>query len=907
MSATFSGGVTISGGGWTLTPTPDPYFMYNTLLLPGNGTNNATNNTFIDGSTNNFTVTNNGNTKQGTFTPFGGNWSNYFDGTGDYLSVPYTTSNFDWWTSGVDFTVEAWVFPTDLSTWQYATSPVMVGNASATSSTNYWSFGPASNGTVAFKYFNGVSVTVYSTATIVANTWNHIAMTKTSAGITIFVNGIAEPATAISGTPQSSTGSNLQIGQINSTSATGYISNLRIVRGTAVYTGNFIPSITPLTPITNTTLLTCQSNSLIDNSLNELAITKSGDTTVQRFSPFSPIPILTPTSYSGYFDGSGDYLQIANDASNRMGTGDWTAEGWVYIKSYSLANAIFAKGGSTTDWFFGTYPSTGRLYTGVGTTDYFATTGPVVPLNTWCHIALVQSGSTQTIYLNGVVGDSRTSTVNYTSTGALNIGRGRDNSTNYFNGYISNARLVKGVAVYTGPFTPPSGPLTATQSSGTNISAITGTSTSVLTCQSTTFIDNSTNSFTITLNGNSQPTSQNPFNNTYSSIGYEYNPVVIGGSAYFDGTGDFLTVPTNTTAFNLTADFTIEFWVRPTTIALGGVLSNGQTLFQGNAVAIILNHATQTNKLSLWVYNINAGVSILQSTTILANQWTHIAIVRSGSTMALYQDGVSITTTTSASTIYLSETILNIGKYWNGAFTGYISNLRIVTGTAVYTDNFVLPTAPLTAITNTTLLLNSTNSAIIDNTMMNNLETAGDAKISTVQSKFGGSSMYFDGTGDYLTTPTSPSLDFGTGDFTIECWIYPSALTSNRIILDRWTSGNAGGWQLYWRSTGTSIAFYVGAAILLQDPSTTNIALNTWAYVTVTRSGTTNRLFINGTVVATATDSTSLSSTLPLTVGSQLSTGTNYFNGYIEDLRITKGYARYTANFSVPTGSPPLQ
>ena len=80
----------IKAGRWPVpTGNGDPYFQYNSILLPGQGTNGAQNNTFLDSSTNNFTITRNGNTTQGTFTPFSqaaGYWGNYFDGTGDYFT-----------------------------------------------------------------------------------------------------------------------------------------------------------------------------------------------------------------------------------------------------------------------------------------------------------------------------------------------------------------------------------------------------------------------------------------------------------------------------------------------------------------------------------------------------------------------------------------------------------------------------------------------------------------------------------------------------------------------------------------------------------------------------------------------------------------------------------------------------
>ena len=89
----------------------DPNFENVTLLLTGDGTNGAQNNTFLDSSTNNFTITRNGNTTQGTFSPFSQTgWSNYFDGSGDYLTTATSASGFSFGTG--DFTIEFWMYPT---------------------------------------------------------------------------------------------------------------------------------------------------------------------------------------------------------------------------------------------------------------------------------------------------------------------------------------------------------------------------------------------------------------------------------------------------------------------------------------------------------------------------------------------------------------------------------------------------------------------------------------------------------------------------------------------------------------------------------------------------------------------------------------------------------------------------
>ena len=313
----------------------DPYFENVTLLLPGDGTNGAQNNTFLDSSTNAFTITRNGNTTQGTFTPFSkpdGRWANYFDGSTDYLSVANNAAfNFG---SGA-FTIEFWYYPTTIS----GTQCLITNYGSSTTGFVVQMGGSTAGSGKIDAGFSGDGADITSTSGLTANTWNHIAISGTpgATGIKLFVNG-TQTGSTYTGATSLDTSSSLLIGTVASTNyLSGYLSNVRLVKGTAVYTAAFTPPTAPLTAITNTSLLTCQSNRFIDNSTNAFAITRNGDVSVQTFSPF---PTLTAYASgtnggSGYFDGTGDYLSLASNSAFTVGTGDLTIEAWIYCTSLS--------------------------------------------------------------------------------------------------------------------------------------------------------------------------------------------------------------------------------------------------------------------------------------------------------------------------------------------------------------------------------------------------------------------------------------------------------------------------------------------------------------------------------------------------------------------------------------------
>ncbi len=188
----------------------------------------------------------------------------------------------------------------------------------------------------------------------------------------------------------------------------------------------------------------------------------------------------------------------------------------------------------------------------------------------------------------------------------------------------------------------------------------------------------------------------------------------------------------------------------------------------------------------------------------------------------------------------------------------------------------------------------------------------GSADISTAQSKFGGASGYFDNPtgGSYLTIPNSPEWDLTNGDSTVEMWIYPlSWPTSTPVLLSQSPTGNDGQWSVIADTRVGSPSIWIGHnGGGSEIRSTGGLALNTWAHVAIERSSGSTLIFVNGVLLASATVNpyTSTSNSLYIAAGNTNTYGCTYcWNGYIDELRITKGVARYTTNFAPPTAAFP--
>lgn len=607
-----------------------------------------------------------------------------------------------------------------------------------------------------------------------------------------------------------------------------------------------------------------QNNTFLDSSTNNFTITRNGNTTQGTFSPYGSL-------WSNYFGGAGNYFTVPSTLS--LGSSNYTVEFWFC--------------GSQFEMTWGTPGGYAPIVINNNGDVYFADSGNtnwnynvnavITKNNTWNHYAIVRNSGVVYVYRNGVQVGTSSSVSSNTTNGNVVIGNYGSGTT----GYVSNFRCVIGTAVYTSAFTPPTSPLTAI------------TNTALLISQSNRFIDNSTNAYALTLTGTPSTQRFSPFNPSSA-----YSPSVIGGSGYFDGSGDYLSVADNP-ALTLNGDFTIEFWFYPLNTTFsglaqhrnGGGWSSGDFQFHWQSSAVIF-------------YTPNGSVS---TTTVSLNTWNHVAISRSGSTVSAYLNGTRSNTWTDTTSYTGSGGIFRIGELFDGThyyFNGYMSDFRIVKGSSVYTGStFTVPTSPLTAITNTQLLLNYTNGGIYDNAMMNDLETIGNAQISTSVVKFGTGSMYFDGSGDYLTGVPSPVNALGGGDFTVEAWIY--------------LLGYNGGWAIYSQlssyTSSTAVLFYINGGGNLKlningsETDFGSISLNTWHQVALVRSGSTITGYVDGTSGGSTSNSTNFSDQYLVIGRTAFSTASNYAYGYIDDFRITKGYARYTANFTPPTAEFPNQ
>jgi hypothetical protein len=357
-------------------------------------------------------------------------------------------------------------------------------------------------------------------------------------------------------------------------------------------------------------------------------------------------------------DGS-SHFQYTEQSSTFIGSGDFTVELW----AYKTANAVTRLFTSNSSIFLQDF-SFNRIGLYWSSPETFLGGVPQLPLNAWTHVAVTRQGNTFRVFYNGALSLTVTSSLTTATPGIGYIGTANTGTSEFFNGYIDEFRLTKGVARYTASFTVPDAPYPNSFGAASSWSMFsTGTS------------------------------------NDFDGI-------------YLNNQTDF--------AFG-TGDFTIEFFVNLSSSGSNQVLYDSRPSGTNGAYTSIYLDAATTK---IYFYTNSSNV-ISQSSTFTYNTWHHIVATRTGTNTKLFIDGVQEGSTYIDNSNYLIGAGRPFTGNGNtppvSGIVGYVSNLRVVKGSGPYQgagSTILVPTSPLTSVPNTVLLTLNSEAFIDLNTVL---------------------------------------------------------------------------------------------------------------------------------------------------------------------------------------------
>jgi len=646
-----------------------------------------------------------------------------FNGSSQYLTAP-TSSNWNFSTD--NFTIESWVYFTGgLSSAQM----IVTTNYNASTGAGGWALIYRGDiGSLQLSVNSNVTYTKSWTPSL--NVWYHVAVSRSGSDLKFFINGtqIGTTSTSSDNIANATTlvvGNNL--GGTPNLYLNGNISNLRIVTGVAVYTGNFTTPITSLTATqiagtninattgTQTSLL-LSGASLTDSSSNAFTITNNNNITFSNIGPFS----ISATG-GGYGSNDGDNAGIggsgggASYTGRTLGTGN--QGGYSPVEGYAggmgTNNSGGGGGGAGAVGNDGVGVGNanggiGRLSSITGTATYYAGGGGS---GIWTGIGPAGVGGLGGGGSGGISGAGGTSGT--TNTGG---GGGSSSTSSSAGGGAGGSGIV--ILAYTVPvntvftFTASSTFRTPTTAATADYLVVAGGGGNGRESYSTgagggggaggllsgTSLALATNTtYTVTVGAGGAGFVGSGSGGGGGSNGAN-SQVLVSNSYSFNGSSQYLTVAASST-LALAGDFTIEAWVYLASGAtyqfLMGSSASGGMMIGFN----VSNSGTQTiavgNHNVAWLLNFGSSISIV------TNTWTHVAITRAGSTNRAFINGVQLGSNITDTTSWAFTNNSPYIGYHAGIFlNGNISNLRVVTGVAAYTGNFTVPTLPLTATQN---------------------------------------------------------------------------------------------------------------------------------------------------------------------------------------------------------------
>ena len=395
--------------------------------------------------------------------------------------------------------------------------------------------------------------------------------------------------------------------------------------------------------------------------------------------------------------------------------------------------------------------------------------------------------------------------------------------------------------------------------------------------------DSSSNSHSITVNGDAHAGTFSP----YRSGGY---------STYFDGNDHLTATHTNPLG---TADFTVEGWINFDNVG-------------GNRTLMTLDSTTQlyfrNNGSSIAIYK-NSSAYNFSTGTPEVNTWYHFAFVRQSGSVTLYWNGQSKGSTSHAHDYTSGNLHIGCWSAISEFFQGHLTDIKI-SNTAVYTSNFSVPTERLSSDSSTQLITChlpyiADGSNLAETIVVNgnpSIEPFSPYDYDEYSATNHGGSVYFDGSGDRITASTSNNFAIGSSeDFIIEAWIYPTNTSQGNFhLFGIHQAIYNGGIYFDYHSSDFRLGDY-GGGWDVRTTSAVTLKYNNWQHICASRTGNLIKIFFNGESLALSSQGQAHTNSYnagAIAIGGS-GVGTD-FQGFISDIRFEKGTSR-TSNFTPPT------
>ena len=653
---------------------------YTTLLVTA--TDTSDNNNITDTSTNNHTITVNGDAYAGTFSPYrSGGYSTFFGRTrlnnpsGDPTEAITATLGSAIGTG--DFSFSYWVYVEDPSTGPHPKRHFDLGGSGIR-------FYQHSNTTMRLQIGGGTILDYATLGSLSIKSWHYVSVTRSSGTVAVHFDGILAGSTTNS-TDITQTNFRLGAGTTNDITfgLIGYVRDF-MVKNVAVYsiTENYtVPDSAESD--SDTLILLCSLPYHADGSSNDLTldlypvhnnVAMTAAPEIHSFSPYDYTEYsATERGGSVYHEGNAGYSDYLETNYTAIGTNNFTLQFWVYPKTTSDIYAGYFSSKKSTS-ITGITVAKDTIDIGTNTSSIAAFGNPSIKEESWSHIAVVRSSDISTAYVNGK------SLGSISGTGSFDIQSdvfrtmqryGYNQGSGWAGkGYISDLKLSQTVD-YTAEFTPPTTPLSSTNAEF----HIKGTDASII--------------------DKSQINNLKLFGNTTGSTAQA--KFVGSKSMYFDGSGDYIITPQQELG---TEDFTIEGWHYLLTRAntKNGIFGN-YTSYSAGSLGMFAGHSSGTTTSYQVAYNGDTfPANVIQGGTIAYNQWVHFAVVRNSGTMNLYINGTSVDSISATASLNGVGSNLIVGAPGDNladGMHGYLEDFRITKGLARYTTNFTPPTEPL--------------------------------------------------------------------------------------------------------------------------------------------------------------------------------------------------------------------